>query len=92
MAIRMAGHELGLTLPEGGLVNQRVQSCARGCLTLKLSLSSKTVTGLLEEAAASVEAEALLPPSGETGMVDRSTCSAILGGWSRTIVARDARG
>lgn len=60
-------------------MNQRVQSCARGCLTLKLSLSSKTVTGLLEdEAAASVEAEGSLPPSGETGMVDRSTCSAIL--------------
>lgn len=71
-------------------MNQRVQSCARGCLTLKLSLSSKTVTGLVEdEAAASVEAEASLPPSGETGMVDRSTCSAILGRCFRTIVVRE---
>lgn len=61
-------------------MNHRVQLCARGCLTLKLSLSSNTVTGWDEEAAASVVAEASLPPSGETGMVDKSTCSAILKG------------
>lgn len=59
-------------------MNHRVQLCARGCLTLKLSLSSKTVTGSDEGAAASVEVEGSLPPSGEMGMVDRSTCSAIL--------------
>lgn len=60
-------------------MNHRVQLEARGCLTLKLSLSSNTVTGLESvEAAASLEAEVLLPPSGETGMVDRSTCSDIL--------------
>lgn len=59
-------------------MNQRVQLEARGCLTLKLSLSSKTVTGFTSEDAASAEAEALFPPSGDTGMVDKSTCSDIL--------------
>lgn len=60
-------------------MNHRVQSEAKGCFTLKLSLSSKTVTALFSEAlAASEEAEGLLPPSGEMGMVDKSTCSDIL--------------
>lgn len=60
-------------------MNHSVQLCARGCFTLKLSLSSKTVTGLESvAAAASPEAEGLFPPSGEIGIVDRSTCSDIL--------------
>lgn len=66
------------TFPEAGFVNHRVQSWASGCLTVKLSLSSKTVTTLSEEVAASVDVEASLPPSGEMGMVDKSTCSDIL--------------
>lgn len=60
-------------------MNHKVQLCARGCLTLKLSLSSKTVTGAPSAAgAASPEVEALFPPSGEMGIVDKSTCSDIL--------------
>lgn len=61
-------------------MNHKVQLCARGCLTLKLSLSSNTVTGLQSvAAAASAEEEGLFPPSGEMGIVDKSTCSDILG-------------
>ena len=42
------------TLPLGGFVNQRVHSCIRGCLTLKLLGSWKTVT-FSPSAAAEVE-------------------------------------
>lgn len=60
-------------------MNHKVQSWARGCLTVKLSLSSKTVTSFpSDEGAGSVEADGSLPPSGEMGMVDKSTCSDIL--------------
>jgi hypothetical protein len=61
-----------LALPLGGLVNHRVHLCINGCLTLKLSLSWKTVICSSPE---------LSPlgflfsscPSGEMGIVERST-------------------
>lgn len=59
------------TFPLGGLVNHRVQVWANGCLTLKLSGSWKTVTMSPEEAA--VAPLVLSSPSGEMGIVLRST-------------------
>lgn len=57
-------------------MNQRVHLFCRGCLTLKLSLSWKTVTGLLSSLA-SLPFSSL--PFGEIGMVERSTCWSMLG-------------
>lgn len=57
------------TFPDGGLVNHNVHSLMSGCLTLKLSLSWKTVTS------PEVSVEVPFPPSGEIGIVDRSTCA-----------------
>lgn len=65
--------------PLGGLVNQRVHSCINGCLTLKLSLSWKTVTGSSEllgfETAASCASDSpeSLSLVGEIGMVSSGT-------------------
>src|SRR4051812_36645361 len=64
-----------LTFPLGGLVNHSVHLFWRGCLTLKLSLSWKTVTGLSSSLAATPSPL----PLGEMGMVERSTCWSILG-------------
>lgn len=66
---RLAAVECGHTLPLGGLVNHNVHLFCSGCLTLKLSLSWKTVTGVPPSFAS-----ASTPPPGETGMVERSTC------------------
>lgn len=62
------------TLPLAGLVNHNVHRFANGCLTLKLSLSWNTVfiswtASMLDDGT---------PPSGEIGMVVRSTCSDIV--------------
>lgn len=65
-----------LTLPVAGLVNHRVQSWANGCLTLKLSLSWNTV--VRSPSLGSVAVFGALSPSGEMGMVVRSTCSDIV--------------
>lgn len=62
------------TFPLAGLVNHRVHLCISGCLTVKFSLSWKTVMSSILESAVS----ALLPPSGEMGMVVRSTCAAMV--------------
>jgi hypothetical protein len=52
-------------------VNQRVHLCIRGCLTLKLSGSWKTV---ICSSPLGVDLDRfVLPPSGEIGMVERST-------------------
>lgn len=64
-----------LAFPLGGLVNQRVHLCIKGCLTLKLSASWKTVICSSSLAADLFSPEA---PSGEIGMVDRSTGEADL--------------
>ena len=49
-------------------MNHKVHLCINGCLTLKLSLSWKTVI-----CSSPLGPEFLLPPSGEIGMVERST-------------------
>ena len=54
-------------------MNHRVHLFSSGCLTLKFSLSWKTVTTL---PSASFVSEA--PPEGEMGMVERSTCWSML--------------
>ena len=67
------------TFPPEGLVNHKVQVVARGCLTLKLSASWKTVvmvSSLSAEGCATWSLFALwstFPPSGEIGMVSRGT-------------------
>jgi hypothetical protein len=71
--------DTGLTLPLGGLVNQRVHWCMSGCLTLKFSGSWKTVRTSssaddLEAADSSDEPAVMFAPSGEMGMVSRGTC------------------
>lgn len=67
------------TFPLAGFVNQSVHRFESGCLTLKLSLSWKTVTVLLASSGASEAASlGLFPPSGEMGIVLRSTCSDML--------------
>jgi hypothetical protein len=53
-------------------VNHKVHLCINGCLTLKLSLSWKTVI-CSPSAPGLVFSFALLLPSGEIGIVDRST-------------------
>lgn len=72
----------GRTLPLEGLVNHKVHLFWRGCLTLKLSLSWKTVTSFPSISTAGVSS---CSPSGETGIVLRSTCSsailAVVCGW-----------
>jgi hypothetical protein len=55
-------------------VNHKVHLCMRGCLTLKLSGSWNTV--ICASSADLSPFDALLPPSGEMGMVDRSTGEA----------------
>lgn len=55
-------------------MNQSVHLLWRGCLTLKLSLSWKTVTGLPSSAASLL----FSAPLGEMGMVERSTCWSML--------------
>lgn len=73
---------LAHTFPLGGLVNQRVHSFISGCLTLKLSLSWKTVTGSSElfpfEVVASLDPDLSDSPSfvGEMGMVSSGTGEA----------------
>ena len=57
-------------------MNHRVHLFCRGCLTLKLSLSWKTVTGV-PSALVSPPSD-LSPPVGEMGMVDKSTCLSML--------------
>ena len=54
-------------------MNQRVHLFWRGCLTLKLSLSWKTVTGLSSDLLS-----AFSPLGFSTGMVVRSTCLSML--------------
>jgi hypothetical protein len=56
-------------------VNHKVQVCINGCLTLKLSASWKTVRTELGSRAASMLAlmDSPLPPSGEMGIVVKST-------------------
>ena len=71
-----AGQECQQTFPLGGLVNHSVHLFVKGWMELKCSLSWKTVTGLPESS--DDEAAVALPPSGEMGMVVRSTCSDIL--------------
>ena len=67
------------TFPLAGLVNQSVHRFESGCLTLKLSLSWKTVIVLPSSAASAAAPFGLFPPSGEMGIVVRSTCSDMLG-------------
>jgi hypothetical protein len=66
-------------------VNQSVHLCIRGCLTLKLSLSWKTVTC----SAGSTRGflfSSLFAPSGEIGIVDRSTgMSGLTGVWGGSV-------
>lgn len=80
------------TLPLGGLVNHKVHSCIKGCLTLKFSGSWNTVicsSTVSEESGASkfefsssLSAESL-SFAGEIGMVSSGTGdfgSAVVGG------------
>lgn len=64
------------TFPLGGLVNHKVHLFIKGCFTLKLSLSWKTVI-CSPSAAGFVFSFELPVPSGEIGMVDKSTCSPV---------------
>ena len=77
------------TFPLGGLVNHKVHLCIRGCLTLKLSLSWKTVI------CSSPVAASLLGflfssrgPSGEMGIVERSTGSEAAAAAMMSIIDR----
>jgi hypothetical protein len=67
-----------LALPLGGLVNHRVHLCIKGCLTLKLSLSWKTVICSSPELSPLGFLFSSWPfdPSGEMGIVERSTGDA----------------
>lgn len=64
-----------LALPLGGFVNHRVHLFINGCLTLKLSLSWKTVICSSPELSPLGFLFSLCPlvPSGEMGIVERST-------------------
>jgi transketolase N-terminal domain/subunit len=55
-------------------VNHKVHLCMSGCLTLKLSLSWKTVICSLSACALALPST--LSPSGEIGIVERSTGEA----------------
>lgn len=52
-------------------MNHRVHLCIKGCLTLKLSLSWKTV--ICSSPVSPFGFVSLSPPAGEMGMVERST-------------------
>lgn len=52
-------------------MNHRVHLCISGCLTLKLSLSWKTV--ICSSPGSPFDFGSLLAPAGEIGMVERST-------------------
>jgi hypothetical protein len=64
-----------LAFPLGGFVNQRVHLCINGCLTLKLSLSWKTVICSSPVLLSPLGFFSSCPfePSGEIGIVERST-------------------
>jgi hypothetical protein len=64
-----------ITLPLGGLVNQRVQVCIRGCLTLKCSGLWKTVVSELSSTGIEEfsESPVLVVVSGEIGTVSKGT-------------------
>lgn len=69
-------------------MNQRVHLCINGCLTLKFSGSWKTV--ICSSSLCSSLDPVEFPPSGEIGMVDRSTGEAgftLCVGASRDVVA-----
>lgn len=55
-------------------MNQRVHLFMRGCLTLKLFLSWKTVICSSAEPFGPLFSPWLFDPSGEIGIVERSTC------------------
>ena len=93
-------HQSSCTLPLGGLVNHSVHSFIKGCLTLKLSGSSNTVTCLSPDFAASLAPSSdailgsLFSSLGEIGIVSRGTCELGLsevGAVSDAVITRRER-
>jgi hypothetical protein len=75
--LKKTGCGAKLALPLGGLVNHRVHLFIKGCLTLKLSLSWKTVICSSPDSPLGFLFSSWpLEPPGEMGMVERSTGDA----------------